>query len=128
MQISDEKFVALTTYRKNGEAKVAPVWIVPLDDGTVGFTTASSSWKIKRIRNDPRVVLQPCDRRGRITEGSTAVNGTATFSQGSVFEDVRNRVKAKYGVAFTMINLIGNAAKIVGKGSGSDTAVVITLD
>lgn len=128
MQISDEKYVALTTYRKNGEAKVAPVWIVPLGDGRVGFTTASSSWKVKRIRNDPRVVLQPCDRSGKITPGSSEVTGTATVAQGSSFEEVKTLIKSKYGFQFTMISAIGKVAERIGKGSGTDTAVMVTLD
>ncbi|NNC79410.1 MAG: PPOX class F420-dependent oxidoreductase, partial [Acidimicrobiales bacterium] len=48
MSIIDEKYLSLTTFRKNGEPKATPVWIVDLGNGTAGFTTASSSWKVKR--------------------------------------------------------------------------------
>ena len=33
MTISDEKYVSFTTYRKNGEPKPLPIWIVDLGDG-----------------------------------------------------------------------------------------------
>lgn len=62
--ISSEKYVSLTTYRKDGTPKRVPVWIADLGDGTVGFTTASSSYKVKRIGNNPKVTLQPSDTRG----------------------------------------------------------------
>lgn len=128
MGISDEKYVSLTTYRKNGEAKLAPVWIADLGDGTVGFTTSSSSWKVKRLRNDPRVVLQPSDSKGNVTDGSAPVTGTAVVESGAGFERVAAIVKKKYGFQYTMITLVGKGAKLIGKGSGTDAAVIVTLD
>lgn len=128
MGISDEKYVSLTTYRKNGEAKLAPVWIADLGDGTVGFTTSSSSWKVKRLRNDPRVVLQPSDAKGKVREGTEPVTGTAVLKSGADFDSVAAIVKKKYGLQYTGITLVGKVAKLIGKGSGTDTAVVVTLD
>lgn len=51
MTITDEKFVALTTYRQNGDSSSTAVWIVDLGDGTTGFTTPIGSLKVKRIRS-----------------------------------------------------------------------------
>lgn len=128
MAISDEQFVNLTTFKKDGSSKEVPVWIADLGDGKIGFTTASSSYKVKRLNNDPRVELQPSDRKGAVTPGSEKVTGTAVAEQGAEFERVEAIVKKKYGFMFTMIGIIGKAAKLVGKGSGTDTAVIITLD
>ena len=128
MSIADEKYVALTTYKRDGEAKSLPVWITDLGDGTMGFTTASSSYKVKRLRNDNRVLLQPSDSRGNVVEGSEPVSGTAEVVQGAEFTRVRDRIKAKYGVQFTLISAIGNLARLFRRGSGTDTAIVITLD
>ena len=44
--ITDEKYVSLTTYKKDGSTKSLPVWIADFGDGTIGFTTASSSYKV----------------------------------------------------------------------------------
>ena len=41
--IADEKYVALTTYKKDGSTKTLPVWIADFGGGQVGFTTSSSS-------------------------------------------------------------------------------------
>jgi len=128
MAIHDEKYVAFTTYRKNGEAKSLPVWIVDAGNGKVGFTTASSSWKVKRLRNNSHVMLQPSDSKGNVKAGTQAVSGTAETSQGSEFDRISALVKKKYGVQFTMITMMGKAAKMIGKGSGTDTAVLISLD
>lgn len=127
MSITDEQYVSLTTYRKNGEAKELPVWIVDLGDGKAGFTTEGNSWKCKRIRNDDRVLLQPCDQRGNITAGSEIVSGTATLEKGAEFDRVRQLVKEKYGFMVTMIIVVNKVRGLLGKGGDSDTAVVITL-
>ena len=128
MSIADEKFVSLTTYRKNGEAKALPVWIVDLGDGSMGFTTHGESWKCKRIRNDNRVTLQPCDQRGKLTPGTEVVTGTAVLATGAVFDRVRVKVKEKYGFMVTMIIAMNKVRGLLGKGGDSDTAVIITLD
>lgn len=128
MNIADERYVALTTYKRSGEAKSLPVWIADLGDGTVGFTTASSSYKVKRLRNDNRVVLQPSDAKGNVRAGTEPVTGTAVVQEGAGFERVRDVVKKKYGIQYRAITLMGNVAKLVGKGSGTSAAVVITLD
>lgn len=128
MSIAAEKYVSLVTYRKNGEPKPAPVWIVQLDDGRVGFTTHGDSWKCKRIRNDDRVTLQPCDQRGNITTGTAVVSGTAELAAGADFDSVRALVKKKYGFTVTMIIALNKIRGLLGKAGDSDTAVIITLD
>lgn len=124
--ISNEKYVSLTTYRKNGEAKPSAVWIVDAGDGKVGFCTASSSWKVKRLANDPNVTLSPSDSKGNVADGATVVSGTAVASAED-FDRVWALIIAKYGVMARGIKLMGNFMKLIGKGSGTDRAVIITL-
>lgn len=124
--IANEKFVSLTTYRKNGEAKPTPVWIADLGDGTVGFTTASSSWKVKRLANDPKVSLSPSDQKGKVEPGAITVTGTAVASQAD-FDRVWPIIVAKYGIMARGIKIFGSFMKLIRRGSGTDTAVIITL-
>jgi len=128
MAISDEKYVTLTTFTRDGRPKPCPVWITDTGDGTVGFTTFSTSWKVKRINNDPRVTIQPSDARGNPTEGTEVLEGTATASQGPEFDRVKRLISSKYGIQFAMINFFGKVRAKMGKDSGTDTAVVITLN
>ncbi len=125
--IANESYVSLTTFKADGTARPVPVWIVDLGDGTVGFTTSSSSYKVKRLNNDPRVELEPCDRRGTVAPGATKVTGTAVASTAD-FDRVKSVVKGKYGFQYALVTTIGKVAKLLGRGSGTDTAVVITLD
>ena len=126
--ITDEKYIALTTYRKNGESSSTPVWITDLDDGTIGFTTPIGSLKVKRIRNDDRVLLQPSDSRGRPKPHTNQVSGTAVVVDGADFDRIRTKIKAKYGWNVTAVSLFQKAAKLFGKEFVSDAAIVIRLD
>ena len=126
--IAAEKYVSLTTYKKDGTAKALPVWIIELPDGRVGFTTPSESWKAKRIANDPRIVLQPSNSRGVVTAGSEPVTGTAVLVAGDEFEQIRGLVKSKYGVMYYIMLGVGRVQGLFKSGfSAADSAVVITL-
>lgn len=127
MTIAREKYVALTTYRHSGEGSSTPVWIADLGDGTMGFTTAGSSLKVKRLRRDDRVELQPCDARGRPKSGSAPMSGTADIVVGADFERVKASIRAKYSWQVTLISLWAKAARLAGKDTASDTGIIITL-
>jgi len=61
--LQSEGIIALETFRKNGEGVITPVWQMPDGDNLYAWTY-SSSWKVKRIRNNSRVRVCESDRRG----------------------------------------------------------------
>jgi PPOX class probable F420-dependent enzyme len=130
MAISDEKYVSFTTFRRTGEPVSSPTWIVPLDDGRAGFWTSSSSGKLKRLRNNPKVTLQPCDQRGKVRDGSPVSTATAVqVTSGPDFDEVQRKVKAKYGLMVPIsrfFNTLGHIGK--GKFRYGDVVLVITPD
>jgi len=130
MSLADEKYVSVATFRKTGVAVATPTWIVPLEDGRVGFWTSSAAGKSKRLRNDPRITLQPCDSRGKVTPDGSAHTGTATLvTSGADFDAIQAKVRAKYGV-MVGISKFFNTLGHLGKGPHpyGDVGVVITLD
>lgn len=129
MTLTDEKYVLLTTYRKDGTPVSSPVWIVPLDGGKFGFTTSSGSGKYKRLRHTSRVTVQPSDVRGRLKPDTTSLNATAALVTGAELLDIESRVKQKYGVMTTITKFLGTVGGIL-KGKRiphADVGVVITL-
>ena len=64
--LAKSKYLSLTTYRRDGTPVATPVWLAQHGDGLV-VVTQTSSGKAKRLRNDSRVLLAPCDMRGRTT-------------------------------------------------------------
>lgn len=128
MALSDEKYILLTTFRRDGTPVATPVWVVKLDDDALGFWTSSGSGKAKRLAHTARVTVQPCDARGRVKEGAVVTDATAHLVTGSEFEAIRERVLAKYGVMTKITKALGTLAGIVrGKRIPyGDRGVVIT--
>lgn len=63
--IAPSKRSLLVTYRRDGRAVATPVWAAPGDDGHFYVRTERTAGKVKRLRNDSRVLLAPCTVRGR---------------------------------------------------------------
>ncbi|HEY7628413.1 MAG TPA: PPOX class F420-dependent oxidoreductase [Ilumatobacteraceae bacterium] len=129
MSIGDEKYIAFTTYKRDGTPVTTPVWAVPLDDGKLGFWTSSSSGKAKRLGHTSKVMVQPSNGRGKPKPGSTAVQGTAVLVTGPELEGIRAKVNAKYGFMVGVSkfgNKIGELIKRKKQPYG-DRGVVITL-
>ncbi len=127
VSIADARYVSFTTYRRTGEAVATPVWIAPLPDGRAGFTTTADAGKVKRLRNDPRVTVRPCDVRGNVADGAPTVSGTAiVVTEGADHAAAVSALRRKYGIQFAVVHL-GSTLK-ARLGRGVSTAVVVTLD
>ena len=63
-EFTDQKYLNLETYRKNGNAVATPVWFAE-DAGVLYIYSLANAGKVKRIRNNTRVRVMPCDIRGR---------------------------------------------------------------
>ncbi|OHU30995.1 PPOX class F420-dependent enzyme [Mycobacteroides franklinii] len=88
-------YVSFTSYRKDGTAVSSPVWIAP-DDGKLYFFSEVGAYKVKRIRRNPSVTLQPCDVRGKLTAGAPIVEGTARVLEFTDSPRVRKILNRKY--------------------------------
>jgi PPOX class probable F420-dependent enzyme len=130
MALSDEKYMLLTTFKRDGNAVASPVWVVGLDDGKIGFWTSSGSGKAKRLAHTAKVTVQPCDARGKVKAGSSPVAGTAKLVTGPELEGIRAKVVAKYGFMTKITKLFGTIGGIIKRKKipYGDRGVVVTLD
>jgi uncharacterized protein len=60
-----QKYMSLETFKKNGQGVKTPVWFV-LHENAFYVYTEADSWKVKRVRNSPRVRIAVCSIRGDI--------------------------------------------------------------
>ncbi len=130
MELSDEKYILLTTFRRNGTPVPTPVWLVPLDAGKLGFYTSSGSGKAKRLAHTDRVTVQASDSRGKLKAGSQQFGATAQLVTGPSLDDIRAKVVAKYGFMTKLTKLLGTVGGIL-KGKRipyADRGVVVTLN
>ena len=129
MSLADEKYILLTTFRRDGTPVATPVWVVPLADDTYGFWTSSGSGKAKRLAHTDRVTVQPCDARGRVRSGTAPLNATARVVSGAELDEIRKQVHAKYGFATKLTKLAGTLIGILRRKRipYGDRGVVLTL-
>ena len=59
------KFLSLTSFRRDGTGVATPVWFVKAGERLLVETDAAS-YKVRRIRRDPRVTIAPCTATGRL--------------------------------------------------------------
>jgi PPOX class probable F420-dependent enzyme len=59
------KYLSITSFRRDGTAKATPVWFVQ-KGGRLLVETDASSYKVRRIRRDPQVLVAPCTATGRL--------------------------------------------------------------
>ena len=129
MALADEKYIRVTTFKKDGTEVSTATWVVPLEDGKVGFYTSSTSGKAKRLKNNPNVVVQPSDSRGRAKPDTLPVRGTAVVVTGPERDAVYDKVVAKYGFMTKVTRLLAKVGGFVKRKQQpyADRGVIITL-
>ena len=104
VQFANQQFINVETFRKNGQGVQTPVWFVE-DGGTLYVRTVDNSFKVKRIRNNPRVRVTPCDVGGK-PKGEW-VEGQARFASADESKKVNGLLTRKYGLMKVMFELMG---------------------
>ena len=102
--LAKTQYILLTTFTKDGKPKPTPIWAA-LDKergDRLLVVTQEKSWKVKRIRNTPRVTLATCTMNGRPT--SEAVEGTAAILDKSETASVYDAIGKRYGVVGKVFN------------------------
>jgi PPOX class probable F420-dependent enzyme len=63
--LKGSQYALLVTFRKNGKLVPSPVWLAVDSAGRGYLATENMSGKVKRIRNDPEVLVAASTMRGR---------------------------------------------------------------
>ncbi|MCV7221274.1 PPOX class F420-dependent oxidoreductase [Mycolicibacterium elephantis] len=100
--VAKSEYILLTTFTKDGRPKPTPVWAAPDGDRLV-VITQDKSWKVKRIRNTPRVTIAPCDMRGN--PKGEAVEAVAAILDKSANAATYDAIGKRYGLLGKTFNL-----------------------
>ena len=104
-EVAKSDYILLTTFTRDGRPKPTAIWAAPHADGLVAITQ-EKSWKVKRIRNTPRVTVAACDRSGN--PNGDAVDAIATILGKSANGATYDALGRRYG-------LIGKAFNVFSK-------------
>jgi uncharacterized protein len=92
----DPRYIALTTYRRDGRAVTTPVWMADVA-GKIYVFTARSTGKARRVRATGRVRFAPCSMNGRRILGAWR-EGTGRIVEDEALHDkALAALQRKYG-------------------------------
>jgi PPOX class probable F420-dependent enzyme len=93
--LEGHKHCLLVTFRRSGDLVPTPVWF-GMDAGKVYARSEERVGKVKRIRANPRVLVAPCDNRGKPL--GPAAEGTARIVSPEEEEGAERAIQANFGV------------------------------
>jgi PPOX class probable F420-dependent enzyme len=108
--IARAKCISLTTFKRDGTPVATPIWF-NIIDGKVLLATPASSWKVKRIRHNPRVEFAACTQRGRVT--GPVFTGVARIISADELAPVLKAKRRRY-LSARFIQLLPSARDQVG--------------
>lgn len=94
-EVCDSNYVLLTTFRRDGTAVGSPLWAA-CDGDRLVLWTESRSYKVRRLRSNPAVIVQPCNHRG--DPRGDPVNGRAELLDHTDTQWAKRLLASKYGV------------------------------
>ena len=93
-RFAGHNYLSLESFRKNGQGVATPVWFAE-ERGILYVYSEAASGKIKRIRNNPRVRVAPCDMRGGLR--GDYIEAEARILEGDAARHADDLLNAKYG-------------------------------
>ena len=104
-QFEKQQYLNIETFRRNGEGVKTPVWFAQ-DGETLRIWTQATSGKIKRIRRDGKVRVNPSTAAGE-TLGEWIDAHAAIFDSMEDVNQAEKLFREKYGWMFSMFGWIG---------------------
>lgn len=102
--LAEEPYVSLETFKRDGSGVRTAVWVASCDGKLVIFTDGTS-YKVKRVRRDPRARVAPCDVRGGVT--GDWVDGTCAVVEDEAREArAYEALRAKYGFQMRLVDAV----------------------
>ena len=110
-RLASGKYLSLTTFRRDGTPVPTPVWLTR-DGESLLVTTEMDSGKVKRIRNNPEVLVASCDMRGRLT--GEPIPARATLQDPDQSMRTADLIRRRYGLIGRLLMMRGRPETRVG--------------
>lgn len=109
-QFGRQRYIALETFKRNGEGVKTPIWFVE-EAGKLYVWTSATSGKAKRIHNNPRVRFASSSVRGK-PKGEW-VEGEAQTLNPNDSTRPTELIRRKYGVQFWFVSHLHGRDRVI---------------
>ncbi len=88
------------------------------------------AFKVKRVRNNPKVTLRVCSVRGKVAPGAVEFHGTAEYVDEATANRINRAIRRKYWIAYRILIAPSNLWSRLRGGSGAagHAAIKVTLN
>lgn len=100
--LKDRQFCLLTTFKKSGDGVPTPMWFI-LDGESVLMTTRGNSWKVRRLKRNPKVTIGWSDSSGR-KHGKLYEAQASLVTEEQAFQAAVIALNKKYGLKKKLID------------------------
>lgn len=111
--LDHERYVNLETFKRDGTGVKTPVWAAPLD-GKLVVVTDGTSFKVKRLRNNPSARLAGCDARGKV-HGPWHEASCHVIEDPSLAARAEAALAARYGLQYRVLNFFSRLSGRIGR-------------
>jgi uncharacterized protein len=126
-ELTDARYLRLTTVRRSGVPVHTPVWFARRGDQLVVWSNADAG-KVKRARHTPAVTVARCDRFGKQLEGPERA-GRAEVAPDALHAELQRLMNAKYGWQKRIIDLGGAVRqRVLRRPAQPEAFLLITLE
>ena len=108
-ELGHQRYISLTTFKRDGTPVSTPVWVVSDDGRRLLVWSGAETWKVRRLRRDPRVLVAPATFRGR--ERGERVAGRARLIPDPRIDDL---LRGKYGWQKRVLDLLNRSSSAEG--------------
>jgi PPOX class probable F420-dependent enzyme len=111
--MADERYVSLSTFRRNGAEVATPIWVAAVD-GKLYAVTDGTSAKMKRLKVIDRIRLAACDARGNV-RGDWIDGHARRVEDAATIHQAIDALARKYGWQFGVLNFFSTLFGRIGR-------------
>jgi PPOX class probable F420-dependent enzyme len=121
--LGKEQCIALTTFRKTGQAVTTPVWFAQRP-GMIYLETHADAGKLKRLRHTARVTLAPCTYSGKVT-GAVSEGKARIVTEPEECTVGSTALAKKYGFMRPLFHFVMNAQRLLQRKARVDQICIV---
>ena len=91
--LAGERYISLTTFKRDGTPVSTPVWVASDDGRRLLVWSGARTWKVRRLRRDPRVLVAAASFRGVERGARIAGQARVVDDLGICSEPLSHRIK-----------------------------------